>query len=255
MSVTSVERAFRILRVVGDEPRTLSQIAETVGMPLSTASRFLGSLQGTGAVARGTDGVYRIGPAISELAGRERTDPDLLGLAQPHLATLANLSGETSGVATALGDSILHLGQTNLDLDSDVIVRDWTGFQAPMHSGCTGFVIMAWWPTERVDRYLSQQLESFSDRTMTDPKDIRSRLSEIRQRGVLWSTDEYAQGVTSVAAAVRDHRGEAVGALHVHGPSYRFPDTKHTKALEAELLQGAGRMSAALGWIPESIGA
>jgi DNA-binding IclR family transcriptional regulator len=255
MSVTSVERAFRILRIVGDEPRTLSEVADAVGMPLSTASRFLGSLHGTGALARDADGVYRIGPAISELAGREHTDPDLLGLAQPHLAALANLSGETSGIAAALDDSILHLGQTNLDLDSDVIVRDWTGFQAPMHSGCTGFVIMAWWPDARIDRYLAQPLEAFSADTMTDSSDIRERLRTIRDRGALWTTDEYAQGVTSVAAAIRDHTGAPVGSLHVHGPSYRFPDTQMTNQLETELLQNAGRMSAALGWTPESIGA
>lgn len=255
MSVTSVERAFRILRVVGEEPRTLSQVADAVDMPLSTASRFLGSLHGSGALARDAEGVYRIGPTINELAGREHADPDLLGLAQPHLAALANLSGETSGIAAALGDSILHLGQTNLDVDSDVIVRDWTGFQAPMHSGCTGFVIMAWWPEARLEQYLAQPLESFSDKTMTDPDSIRTRLRDVRRRGVLWSTDEYAQGVTSVAAAVRDHRGNAVGSLHVHGPSYRFPERKKTDELENELRQNAGRMSAALGWTPESIGA
>jgi DNA-binding IclR family transcriptional regulator len=40
---------------------------------------------------------------------------------------------------------------------------------------------------------------------------------------VAWGRGEYAEGISSVAAPVRDTRGKAIAALHVHGPSYRFP--------------------------------
>jgi len=253
MSVTSVERAFRILGVVGAEPRTLSEIADAVDMPLSTASRFLGSLQGTGAVRRDTDGTYRIGPTIDALAGRPAADPDLLSLAQPHMAQLARLSGETSGVAAALDTTLLHLGQRTFDDAADVIVRDWTGVEVAMHPGCTGLVMMAWWPEARVDTYLAEPLEAFSPVTVTEPEQIRQRLADIRRTGLLWTTDEYARGVTSVAAAVRDAAGDSVAALHVHGPSYRFPKSNR-REIEVALLAGVNRMSTALGFA-EQIGA
>ena len=131
MSVTSVERAFRILTVIGDEPSSLSEVAEAVDMPLSTASRFLNSLQGTGAIARDSDGTYRIGPTIDSLAGRSRPDPDLHSLAHPHMAHLARLSGETSGVAAALDTTLLHLGQLNFDDDADVIAVSYTHLTLP----------------------------------------------------------------------------------------------------------------------------
>lgn len=255
MSVTSVERAFRILAAIGDAPASLSEIADAVDMPLSTASRFLSSLQSTGAVSRDGDGTYRIGPTIDALAGRSRQDPDLLGLAQPHLNHLARLSGETAGIAAAVDTGLLHLGQTNLDIDADVIVRDWTGFEVAAHSGCTGFVLMAWWPDDAVEAYLAQPLESFSEKTVVDPTAIRQRLASIRRSGLLWTTDEYAQGVTSVAAAVRDRNGAPVAALHVHGPSYRFPDTARADDIETALLAGATRMSEALGFSLQQIGA
>ena len=31
------------------------------------------------------------------------------------------------------------------------------------------------------------------------------------------------EGIDSVAAPVRDPRGKAIAAIHVHGPAYRFP--------------------------------
>ncbi len=254
MSVTSVERAFRILTVIGDEPSSLSEVAEAVDMPLSTASRFLNSLQGTGAIARDSDGTYRIGPTIDSLAGRSRPDPDLLSLAHPHMAHLARLSGETSGVAAALDTTLLHLGQLNFDDDADVIVRDWTGVEVPIHPGCTGLVMMAWWPPAMIDAYLSAPLEAFSPNTVTEPSVIRKRLAQIRRTGLLWTTDEYAQDVTSVAAPVRNAEGAPVAALHVHGPRYRFPDPERRGEIESALLSAAARMSTSLGFT-DQIGA
>ncbi len=45
----------------------------------------------------------------------------------------------------------------------------------------------------------------------------------MRAAGYAWGLEEFAEGIDSVAAPIRDARGHAIAALHVHGPSYRFP--------------------------------
>jgi DNA-binding IclR family transcriptional regulator len=218
-----------------------------MNMATSTAGRFLRSLLEAGAVMRSADGVYSIGPSIHELAGGAPGQPDLLPLAATHISALAKLTGETAGIAAAIDDDVLHLGQVSSDVGADVQVRDWTGEQVPAHAGCTGLVLMAYWPKTQLDSYLSHPLKKFSDRTVVDAKTICSRLDHIRRDGHLWTTDEYAVGVTSAAAPVFDRAGKIVAALHVFGPAYRFPNANETGSIAEELCHRAELLSASLG--------
>ena len=72
-------------------------------------------------------------------------------------------------------------------------------------------------------RYLAEPLEAFTPRTLTDAGALLERLRDVRRDGHAWVHDEYAVGITSVAAPIADARAEIVAAVHVHGPSYRFP--------------------------------
>ena len=72
-------------------------------------------------------------------------------------------------------------------------------------------------------QYLAQPLERTASGTLTDAAAIRTRFAEIADKGYAWAFEEYLDGLNSVAAPVRDGRGRVVGAIHAHGPAYRFP--------------------------------
>ena len=72
--------------------------------------------------------------------------------------------------------------------------------------------------------------------------DLKRRLARIRKEGYAWTVEEFIDGVSSVAAPIRDETGEVVGALHVHGPSYRV-ESSNRAVIEA-LLATALRLSA-----------
>jgi len=249
MSVTSVDRSFRLLHAIAEQPASLSELSRTLNLATSTASRFLHSLHAAGAVSRDPDGTYRIGPAIFELAGGPTGGHDLAAVASTHLSALAKRTGETAGIAAAIDNDILHLAQVSADNDADVTVKDWSGQQIPAHPGCTGLVVMAHWPTEQIDDYLSRPLESYTEATVTDPWKIRQRLEQIRCDGFLWTNDEYALGVTSVASPVFDRSNRVIAALHTFGPSYRFPGSSEVDAISDELCARAAQISAVLGHV------
>ena len=256
MSVTSVERSFRILHAVAEEPQSLSALARRLNLATSTAARFLQSLHAAGAVSRDADGRYCIGPSIFELAGGPTGRHDLAAIASTHLSALARQTGETAGIVAAIDNDILHLAQVSDDDDAGVQVKDWSGAQIPAHPGCTGLVVMAHWPQSQIDSYLAKPLEAFSDSTVVDPRVIRARLDEIRRTGHLWTTDEYAVGVTSVASPVFDRHDRVIGALHAFGPSYRFPDPNDKGVIADELCARAVQISGVLGHVGSlSIGA
>jgi len=245
VSVASVERAFKLLHAVRATDGTISALSRATDLPVATVSRLMGSLEQAGAVLR-SGKAYRIGPTVAELADADAVVYDLLALATGHLSDLAAHSSETAGLAEAVGDDLVHLGQ--VATEHDVAVRDWTGVRVPAHSGAIGCVLMAWWPDDQLDAYLSGELEAFSPQTVVDPTAIRHRVADIRSHGSCWTTDEYAVGVTTVAAPVRDSAGRAVAAIHVHGPSFRFPKPEQIDDLERAVRERSRAISAVLGW-------
>lgn len=245
MTVASVSRAFGLLRALDATDGTLSELARATDLPVATVSRLMDTLEVEGAVLR-IDKAYRVGPTISELLDGAAAPYDLISLANSHLAKLADASQETAGLAEASDDHLLHLSQ--VATAHDVAVKDWTGVRVPMHSGCIGFVMMAHWSAADVAAYVERPLESFSSETVTDAKVIQKRLAQIRKTGFLWTTDEYAIGVTTIASPILDRDGAAVGAVHVHGPSFRFPRDADRAGIEEGLVQATASISAVLGW-------
>jgi DNA-binding IclR family transcriptional regulator len=58
--------------------------------------------------------------------------------------------------------------------------------------------------------------------------------------------EEFAEGLSSVAAAVTGPSGAVVGAVHVHGPSYRFPPAGAESDIARAVVESADRVSARL---------
>jgi DNA-binding IclR family transcriptional regulator len=168
----------------------------------------------------------------------------VVAIARPHLAELAAAIGEAAGLSIPERDAMHYVEQ--VDSDHPVGVRDWTGARIPMHAVSSGLAVLALWPRARSDQYLSAPLERFTDRTMTDPAQLRTRLQRIQIEGQAWTNGEYAEGIASVAAAIADADGEIVAAVHVHGPSYRFPPAGRDAALGAQVVTAATRITRAL---------
>ena len=57
-----------------------------------------------------------------------------------------------------------------------------------------------------------------------------------------WSREEFAEGLNSVAAPIADASGEVVAAVHVHGPSYRFPRPGTEDEIAAPVVATAARI-------------
>jgi DNA-binding IclR family transcriptional regulator len=106
----------------------------------------------------------------------------------------------------------------------------------------SGLVLLAEWPPDAIDAYLGRELDRLTPRTVVEPAAVRRRLEQVRRDGHAWGYEEFADGIVSVAAPVRDARSKAVAAIHVHGPAYRFP----ARAAEATVAEHVDAAAAAL---------
>ncbi len=220
--VQSIQRAFLVLQRLASQPMGVTQLAESADLPKSTVARLLKTLEMEGAVERVDEsGRYRIGPGLATLAGASSTALDLIGQVRPHLVQLADETGEDAGLSVPDGYKMHYIDQA--DSENAVQVRDWTGELAPMHAVPSGLVVLAHWPEAALERFLRRPLDAYTPSTMTDPEQLRTRLGRIRTDGHAWVFEEFAEGINSVAAPILDRRGRPRGAIHVHGPAYRFP--------------------------------
>ena len=245
-SVQSIRRAFAVLDALDEGPLGVTDVAERAALPKSTAARLLSTLVGEGAVEQVPgETSYRLGPRLITLGGGFSLVRSLAAVGRPVLADLAAASGEAAGVGVPDGDLIHYIDQ--VDTPNPVVVRDWTGARAPLHAVSSGQVLLAFRGTGAIERYLAQPtLERFTPRTLADPDAVRERLRDVRRRGYAWAIEEFDPDITSVAAPIADSSGEVIAAVHIHGPSYRFPPAGKEADLAHLVVTGAARIAAGL---------
>jgi DNA-binding IclR family transcriptional regulator len=244
-SVQSIRRAFDVLGTLGDGPLGVTEVADRAGLPKSTAARLLATLVGEGAVEQVPgDTSYRLGPRLITLSAGFSLARSLAAIARPTLTDLAEASGEAAGLALPDGDLVHYIDQ--VDTVQPVLVRDWTGARAPLHAVSSGQVLLAFRTPAAIERYLERPMERFTDRTLPDADAVRERLRDVRRHGYAWAIEEFDADISSVAAPIADASGEVIAAVHVHGPSYRFPAAGSEGALAELVVAGAARIAAGL---------
>ncbi len=242
-----MERAFSLLTAVAERPSSLTELANRVRLPISTASRLLSTLEGLGAVERVDEaGVYRIGASIITMASSMDSSASLSALARPVLERLAAEAGEAAvlGVPSAYA---LHFVE-QVDAARSVQVREWVGQRLPMHLVSGGIVVLANWPADAAEAFLQRPLPATTNRSVVDADRIRARLRQARQDGFAWTHEELEPGITSISAPVFSSQGDVVCVVNVYGPSFRFPGKDHVRferlvvgaAMEISGLIGVG---------------
>lgn len=236
------ERVFAIADAFerGDE-LTLSEVARRAGLPVSTAHRLLGEWVAWGGLLRGDDGRYRVGMKLWRLGVRQPTARKLREAARPYLDDLLEATGEHVHLAVRDGLAAIYLER--LSGAGAVRVISEVGSRLPLHATGVGLVLLAYAPAGTLEDMLAAHPRKFQPNTLTDEKQLRSRLAGIRAVGVSQSVEELTLGAFSIAAPVRDARGDVVAAVSVIAHAERVAEPQFALGVR----MAARGISAALG--------
>lgn len=243
-NIQSIQRAFAILRAVAANPKGLglTEIAHQVGLPISTVARLLATLEGEQAVERAPNRVgFRIGPGTISLVLQVPYHRHLTILARPCLLELAEATREAVGLCLLDGDK-LHV----VDLIRSprrVQVADATGDRFPAYVTSPGKVLLAYLPEETLERYLAHPLESYTPKTVTDPKVLRQQLALIREQGYSWVFEELEE-IAGVSAPIRDDTGKVIAAVNLYGPAFRFPPEGQKEEITCLVIETGHKITA-----------
>jgi len=223
---------------------TLREIADRAELPVPTAHRFVTRLVAWGGLERTADGTYQLGRRIWRLGARYPVARTLRQVALPFLEDLLALTRQNVQIAVLDGLAALYIER--LTTRESVVVLADVGRRLPLHATGVGLVLLAFAPRRLLGEVLAAGPRRYLAATMTTGEELRPRLARIEREGIATTRDEMTSGSASVAAPIRDARGDVVAALSIIVPSDAPLDPRYELAVRL----AANGISRGLGWQP-----
>ena len=189
-------------------------IARDLGLPRSTAYHLLRELIDAGFVVHlADDQRYGLGVSAYEIGtGYVRQEP-LQRLARVPLSALTDATGHSSHLAVMHGREVLYVIEERAPGRAPLVTD--VGVRLPAALTASGRAMLACLPAAAV-RALFPGPGAFVLRHSAGPstlRELRSLLTETRQRGYATEHGEVTPGLSSVAAAVLEHGGHPIAGV------------------------------------------
>jgi len=226
------------------------EVAQAFGLARSNAHRTLQTLVECGWVVQNpATSTYRSSLRLFELGSLVEEALDLKALIRPHLAALAQASGETIHLTVLEGEEIVYLDK--FDSPLPVAAYSRVGGRAPAYCVASGKALLAALGHDAATLHaLFGSLRAHTPHTITDFEALQAELARTRARGWAENREEWRLGVCGLGAPVFNARGEPIAAIGMSVPSIRFTRAK-ARALVEQLTDCARDASRALGYSPE----
>ena len=250
MSLATIHRALDLLEVLARTgPVPLTILAEAAKTGKTATQDMMGILRTRNFVVQDdAHGLWRLGARWAVLGRAASEQGALAATAMPHLAALGNATGEN--VYLRVRDGLESETAAIYQTDPGLRIYTEVGKKMPLHAG-SGRVLLAHAPEAVQTQVLTQRLQRYTPSTRTDPGWVAADLQRIRQRGYLITDSEVVAGTVSITCPVRDASGQVIAALLIGAPSLRMRPPR-PRALLPAVLEAAGKLSQALGAVPEA---
>ncbi len=220
--VQSLARGLAVIRSFDEEhpSLTLSEVAKRTGLTRAAARRFLLTLADLGYVA--ADGQrFSLTPRVLELGYAYLSSLTFPELAQPHLERLASQVNESSSVAVLDGEDIVYVARVATSRIMAVSIT--VGTRLPAHATSMGRVLLAELAPEDVGTRLGhQQLQAFTERTLTDPDALKGELSRVSDQGFALVDQELETGLRSIAVPIKGRDDRVPAAVNISVQASRW---------------------------------
>ena len=197
----------------------MTEMAASLGVHKSTASRLAGVLERAGLLTR-SGRRFRLGLEAVRLGTLAMRSLDFVAAMQPAMDQLSQQTGETVNLAVPYGPDVLNVAE----VPSRYILNSsggWIGRRTRPHAVANGKVLLAYGAIP-----LPGHLERYTAQTITSPDALTAELTAIRHNGYATAVAELEEGLVAVASPVLDAAGTCVAALSVSGPAFRMPPEK-----------------------------
>jgi IclR family KDG regulon transcriptional repressor len=244
--VNAVYKAFAILEMLGEGAASLTDISRRIGMPKSSASRFLASLVDLGAVSKADDGEFSLTAKLFSLGAQSLKALDLVPAALPFMRALRSKTSETVHLAVQSKLSAVYLHK--VDSPHSLRMHSRIGYQAPLYCTALGKCLLAWLDEDRREALIREmKFVKTMPNTLDNADALRAHLALVREQGYACDNEENEENVICFGAPVFDWAAQVIAATSVSMPIFRFRKYDQGSLLAA-LKEAAQGISAAYGY-------
>lgn len=252
--VEALAQGLSVLKAFDSERSalTLSEIASKLGWGRTKPFRFLHTLEKLGYLTRDESGrAFRLTSLSMQLGFAYLNRIPFLERAQPVLDRLRTEVGASVHMGLLEGKELIYVAQARMEQPTAINIH--VGSRLPAYATSIGRALLAYKSDAELDDIIGTgPLSTWTQKSIVDPLELRRSLTIARERGYVFSDEEFHVGIRSIAAPIFDANGHAVAGVNATGTTYSFTDERiQAEVIPAvrraadEISQGLGRFTAA----------
>jgi IclR family transcriptional regulator, KDG regulon repressor len=242
----TVDKALRILELLGDGELRLTHLSSKLGEHKSTVQRLLSTLQARGFVRQNGDNKrYSLRLKVLQLASATLANMDLREAAREPMQRLGDPTNKTILLGVYDEPHVVYIDK----IESTFPIRMYSRVGARAESYCTGVgkALVAFLSDYERERYIQKvSFTQFTPNTITSAKGLREEIARIREQGCALDLQEHEEGVRCAAAPIFGLDGRVAGSISVAAPAFR--------KIEDDILALAPAVMAAARQISDNLG-
>lgn len=246
-SAPALEKGMAILEVLSEsaEGCTMNELSTRLGRSVSEIFRMVIVLEKLGYIAADASDRYCLTLRLFHLAHRHYPVRQLSECALPLMQELAIQAQQSCHLSIYRQGRLVIIAQVDSPGRWSLSLK--LGTQMGLGDTSSGQVLLAF--CDQAERVRMLQSHVPTDGELTVPESqLRRQLAKVRKNGYSVMKSRQIQGVTNIAAPVRDQYGQVVAAVNVpHIARIDALQTPSADAIRPMLLDVAGRISQGLG--------
>lgn len=223
----------------------VSEAAKELGLPKSSVSELMSSLEAQRLLCRTAKRKYRLGWRLFELSQTLLDTTEFFTEARRVMEDLVGTWKETVHLAVLDGAQAVYVEKLQPRPAVKISVSR-TGTRLPAHCSGVGKVLLAHQDWGKISGLLLKGgLPALTPNTITDLDALKAELYRVRERGYAVDDEEVSIGLCCAAAPIHDAGGHVMAAVSLSVPAYRFHE-EQSKYIAA-ILEAAGQISGGVG--------
>ncbi len=221
--LATVTKSLRMVETIAKsrDGLSLSEVAETMGLPKSSVVRYLKTLELHDYIER--DNLtqrYFLGSAPLKIISLDSRQGDVRRAAYPVMLKLRETSSESINLVVPLHDKVVYV--ETLQSPHPVRTVRQIGEESPLHATAVGKAILAWLPQEKLDNLRTQSLKQYTENTITVWPTLIRELKKIRAQGYAIDDREGHREFRCVGAPIFDYSSQVIASIAVSAPASRL---------------------------------
>jgi DNA-binding IclR family transcriptional regulator len=234
-----VKNGLRILRLYTMERPEwgVTEIAGSLGLNKSTASRLIGDLCKEGYLEKNSaTGKYRLGLSLLTLSGVVQSTLEIAREAMDTLERLVDTLQETAHVSILENANVTYL--CKVDCKHPVRLMSHVGKLNPACCTSSGKILLAELSEQEVRELYANGLPKMGPQSVETIEELLEDLRTVREQGYAVCIDEMHEDSVSIGAPIRDYTGRVIASVSIVGPRQRITAAKIPEFAKAVVEAG-----------------